>query len=432
MPVRRETVKAAYAIALDAALAELATALRMSGIRPLLIKGRAVAQWLYDDPCEREYGDIDLLVDPDVYSAAGATLARLGYVDTSAGLLRDERPASQGTWIREGERRISVDLHHKIFLIPAEPALAWTRLSHEARPLTIAGVQIDAPSPPAHVLILVLHAAQHGAKVTKPLTDVRRAIARLDATVWEMAGRLATELGAAGAMREGLQLVDGGRELADRLTLADDASRLVRLHARTSPELADGLEHLITTRGVRARLVLIARKTIPSPALLRLSHPFARRGCASLALAYLWRPLWLLAKLPPAIAAWSTAALPTRPCVPVAGFLAGAWWAPRAWLRCRTQLRRGGLPAIELPRPPGDRPGAEKGFQQVLDRLPATCLESSLLRQHWLAAHGRPRDLVIGVRGPTAKFGAHAWLNGDRQNFGDFAELKRWPPPTVP
>ncbi len=41
------------------------------GIRPLLIKGPAVAAWLYDDPAERWYGDVDLLVDPELFDAAG-------------------------------------------------------------------------------------------------------------------------------------------------------------------------------------------------------------------------------------------------------------------------------------------------------------------------------------------------------------------------
>ncbi len=41
--------------------------------------------------------------------------------------------------------------------------------------LTIAGIAIDTPSLPAHVLILALHAAQHGAKEPQPLEDLSRA-----------------------------------------------------------------------------------------------------------------------------------------------------------------------------------------------------------------------------------------------------------------
>jgi hypothetical protein len=101
----------------------------------------------------------------------------------------------------------------------------------------------------------------------------------------------------------------------------------------------------------------------------------------------------------------------------------------RAWWRCRTQLRRGGLNAVALPTPPSDRAGARNGVERVLHGVHATCLERSLVRQCWHAAHGRPREVVIGVRGTRANFEAHAWLDGDPESLEEFTELKRWPPP---
>jgi hypothetical protein len=112
----------------------------------------------------------------------------------------------------------------------------------------------------------------------------------------------------------------------------------------------------------------------------------------------------------------------------IPAFVAGGWWALRAWPRCRAQLRRGGLDAVELPVPPPDRPGAQNGVRRVLGYVPASCLERALVRQRWHAAHGQPRDVVIGVRGPAADFGAHAWLEGDPGGPGEFTELTRWPP----
>jgi hypothetical protein len=112
-------------------------------------------------------------------------------------------------------------------------------------------------------------------------------------------------------------------------------------------------------------------------------------------------------------------------------FLSGGWWAFRAWWRSRAQLRRGGLAAVRLPAPPADRPGAQGGVHRVLGGVRASCLERSLVRQRWHAAHGRPRDVVIGVRGPASGFAAHAWLDGDRADPGEFEELTRWPPPAA-
>ena len=64
----------------------------------------------------------------------------------------------------------------------------------------------------------------------------------------------------------------------------------------------------------------------------------------------------------------------------------------------------------------------------VLRRSPATCLESALVLQAWLAAQGDPRDVVIGVASPASGFAAHAWVDGepDRVSRG-FDELTRLP-----
>jgi len=68
----------------------------------------------------------------------------------------------------------------------------------------------------------------------------------------------------------------------------------------------------------------------------------------------------------------------------------------------------------------------------VLRRGDYTCLEQALVRQAWDAAHGRPRELVIGVTSPSGGFGAHAWLDGDpARTAGDFVELLRHPAPAV-
>jgi glycosyltransferase involved in cell wall biosynthesis len=421
--------EAAHAIAQDATLAEVVAELHEDGIRPLLVRGPAVARWLYDDPAERPYGDVDLLVAPGSYGAAGEALARLGFEDRSAGLRIDEHHPNESHWVRVRDRHVCVDLHHSLSLVAVAPAIAWARLTAGSGRLAIAGIEIDIPSPAAHLVVLALHAAHHGVEQPKPLADLAHAKDRVPFATWQDAAALATELGAGGAMREGLKLVEGGRELADALELADDATRLVRLHARTPPPTSSGIERLLRTRGTRARLVLIVGRFFPSPAYLRQWKPLAQRGRWGLALAYLWRPLWLLWHAPGGAIAWVAAALPRERRARIPAFLAGGVWALRAWLRCRFQLRRGGLHAVELPRPPADLPGAANGVARALNAAPATCLERSLVRQHWYAAHGRARDVVIGIRGPTSDFGAHAWLDGDAEGPGTFTELQRWPAP---
>jgi hypothetical protein len=48
----------------------------------------------------------------------------------------------------------------------------------------------------------------------------------------------------------------------------------------------------------------------------------------------------------------------------------------------------------------------------VLRRLEPSCLERALVLQRWLAAHGEPRVVVIGVTA-AQDFRAHAWLDGE-------------------
>ena len=48
----------------------------------------------------------------------------------------------------------------------------------------------------------------------------------------------------------------------------------------------------------------------------------------------------------------------------------------------------------------------------ALRRWHESCLVNAIVLQAWEAAHGRRRDLVVGITGPDG-FSAHAWLQGD-------------------
>jgi hypothetical protein len=110
--------------------------------------------------------------------------------------------------------------------------------------------------------------------------------------------------------------------------------------------------------------------------------------------------------------------------------LRAAWWAVRACRRVRPALAGDDLEVAARRLPPVPRlpDSAERGVSAVLRRRGEACLVSSIVRQAWDVAHGRPRDLVIGVTPPSAGFHAHAWLEGDPppRDF-DFAELARRP-----
>lgn len=105
-----------------------------------------------------------------------------------------------------------------------------------------------------------------------------------------------------------------------------------------------------------------------------------------------------------------------------------AWWALLSLVQARRSLRRRQIDRVRLPLPPQLPPEAIRGVSAVLKRQRSTCLERSLVWQHWLAAQGDPRDLVVGVAGPAERFRAHAWLEGDPESSSaGFEELLRVP-----
>lgn len=90
-----------------------------------------------------------------------------------------------------------------------------------------------------------------------------------------------------------------------------------------------------------------------------------------------------------------------------------ALWTLRALRIARKELRAGRWESIELPPVPRLPDSAGRAVGGVVRRSGATCLPRAIVRQAWFAAHGSPRELVVGVTAPSTGFEAHAWLEGD-------------------
>jgi hypothetical protein len=105
-----------------------------------------------------------------------------------------------------------------------------------------------------------------------------------------------------------------------------------------------------------------------------------------------------------------------------------AWWAARATRRARSVDLAAPIPP-QLPPVPDVPLAALRGVSGSLRIARATCLTRAIVLQAWLLAHGDSRDLVIGVTRPDERFGAHAWLDGDKAcHDAGFHELARRPP----
>ena len=108
------------------------------------------------------------------------------------------------------------------------------------------------------------------------------------------------------------------------------------------------------------------------------------------------------------------------------------WWAVRAARQARRHLDLRGLETLVVLPPPAAPSGCRRWVVAVLRIGRKTCLVRAALLQTWDAAHGRPRDLVIGVTAPGPGFKAHAWLDGEPEAMSaGYSEISRRSPPAV-
>jgi hypothetical protein len=272
------------------------------GIETLLLKGPAIARWLYADSGSRPYGDADVMVSPAQWNAAQSLLRELGFSQELAPLDHPGMTSfASESWVRGNE---NVDLHCTLWGLDVSPEVAWRALSRSPAEIELQGRRIRVLAPAARALLLATHAAKHGDGWA--LTDLEKGIAQLDPGIWRDAGALATELDAIPAFAAGMRLVGNGPEVVRALSLPDVPHPEASLRAWRVP-MALGLEQLARTRGGRPKLVMVLRELAPNPAFMRWWTPLARRGRAGLVLAYIWRVIWMLAHAGPAIYAWRRA-----------------------------------------------------------------------------------------------------------------------------
>ena len=285
-------------LVLESATVEVCDALASDGIDAVVLKGPAVARWLYPDEPTRSFVDVDLLVAGNRVRAAGATLKKLGF-------RRAHGSGHAEVWGRPFDG-VAVDLHSVLAGV-APRAPAWEVLSAGTEAMELASGVVQVLSPPARALHVVLHAAQHGLQEERTIADLERALDLVTAEEWDEAAELARGLEAEGAFAAGLRLTLRGREEAARLSLPHRRSLETAVRAEGAPPGVLGLYRFFKTPGVRARARLLADELFPSAGFMRSVSPMARRGRLGLAAAYAWRPFWLASRLWPALRTWRRA-----------------------------------------------------------------------------------------------------------------------------
>jgi hypothetical protein len=300
----RERLVAARTLAVDFLTANITQQLEDDGIESILLKGPAVANWLYHGRPARGYGDSDLLVSPENWERAQELLQELGFVDALGPLAHPRMESiTSYSWVR-GED--NVDLHCSLWGLGAEPAKVWEVLSARTAPMKVGGREVRVLAPAPRALHVGLHAAQHGIEAGKTRYDLELAIEHLPEEVWVEAAGIAAELDATPAFATGLAVTPEGTALAERLGIASARSTEALLAAAPVP-MAQGFNQLAKAPGLRAKLALVVEELFPTPSFMRWWSPMARRGPVGLAAAYLWRPIWFVLRAPPGFLTWRRA-----------------------------------------------------------------------------------------------------------------------------
>jgi hypothetical protein len=293
--------------ALDEATAEVFARFDRAGVPAILLKGRTLAVWLYDDPAERPYGDADVLVSATRLAHAEQVLADLSYCGHAHPSARGEPTVR--IWTRDTDQ-VAVELHVTLVGVDADPETVWQALLVQSEQIHIASQAVSALASPARVLLVALAAAEKGAFAEKPLRDLSAALERVPEEDWSGAAELADRLAASAAFASGLRLVPTGQALARRLGLSDSRPAAVALRAEASPDLrgaALSMAWIADQVGYRARARAVARVLFPAPPEMRDAYPGSRSGTPGLAAAYFRRLALLSTRFVPAARAYANA-----------------------------------------------------------------------------------------------------------------------------
>ncbi len=280
--------------------------LRAAGVPSILLKGAAIATWLYQDGETRPYWDVDLLVSPSQLTTAMEALGELGYEPRMIGANPIELGPKELEMVGPGN--VFIDLHHGLIGVSVPSQRCWDVLVGRTSTLQLTpNVQVQVLDPAARAMHLALHAAQDGPIDVKAVADLERGLAKLSREEWKEAARIAEQLQATEAFAAGLRMLPAGEVLAQELALPHRTTTELVIRTRSAPQQALFFERLFQAPGAWEKVCFLARKVFPTVVLLRANSPLARRGPLGLLLARLGHPVLLASRFSPALIAWARA-----------------------------------------------------------------------------------------------------------------------------
>ena len=267
-----------------------------AGIPVLVLKGRALAYWLYREPWHRPSADLDVLVpDKAVARQAVAVLRAAGY-ELVAGVGPD---ASDGfeVALHRGSG-IAVDLHWRLLNTAVlERHFSWPELDAQARPLPSLAPGARGLGKVHALFHALLHRVTNLAKGDGDrliwLYDIHLLAGACDAQAWREFVVLCADKGIATLCLDGLRAARGalGSEIPDGVEV--DLAGLAEGETWQLDDIDQGAvdrSHLHALPWPQ-KVAWLRHKLLPSPEFMR--YRYGVDGRWMLAKAYLGR--WLLA-----------------------------------------------------------------------------------------------------------------------------------------
>jgi hypothetical protein len=211
-----------------------------AGIPSIVLKGPTIAHELYDDPAERAFSDVDVLVPPRMFKRACDVLSSARFTDTDAG-----RNVLRARTFAHPTIDAPIDLHFTILGATAKPDRVWSVLARDTRRLSLDRGSVTALSQAGIIWHVALHASQHGTDHPFVLRDLQSALDRCTLAAWQRAWDIATATASGRSFRSGLSCSRSGVARLTELGLASTSgersvqvayARLaLRAHFRTAP-----------------------------------------------------------------------------------------------------------------------------------------------------------------------------------------------------
>jgi hypothetical protein len=297
---------AASRLRIDSATAQVVRALDAVGVQSILLKGASNRRWL-GTAAERGYADCDLLIAPEDREMAERVLSSLGFkAELDVARMPPWWREHGVAWVRDADLAV-IDVHRTLPGVGVDDRRAWQLLSTGTEEIIIGGYPTRALAVPARAMHVALHAAHHGPSDSTGVGELSRALERADVGTWREATALAQELGALDAFLAGLRIVPAGRHVAAQLGIDANPSLEIALVGEASRASALTLERFVHAGSVRTRLSMIRYKLVPPDTFIRRWSPLAQRGVIGLMIAYAWRPVWVLIRVPAAVRTWRKA-----------------------------------------------------------------------------------------------------------------------------